>query len=94
MFLKLLKKKKEKKKKDTSLGTFVFQIFKLGNIFKSYDQKVPKNAKRVVFWEKITFFHFFRQKKFFFFFLTFSQRNISLLLAIYNTSFVYNKNRK
>ena len=40
---------------------FFFQIFELGNIFENLDQKVPKNAKKVFFWQKITFFDFFGQ---------------------------------
>ena len=39
-----------------------FQIFELGNIFENFDKKVPKNAKKRFFWQKIIFiFDFFGQ---------------------------------
>ena len=44
-----------------SRNVFFFQIFELGNIFENYDQKVPKNAKKVIFWQKIMFLDFFGQ---------------------------------
>ena len=40
---------------------FLIQIFELGNIFENFDQKVPKNTKKVIFWQKIMFFDFFGQ---------------------------------
>ena len=33
-----------------------FHIFNLGNIFENFEHKVPKNAKKVIFWQKIMFF--------------------------------------
>ena len=35
---------------------FFFRIFNLGNIFENFDQKVPKYAQTVIFWQKIAFF--------------------------------------
>ena len=37
---------------------FFFSNFKLGNIFENFDQKVPKNAKKVIFWQKSCFLTF------------------------------------
>ena len=47
--------------KITSLGTvFFFQFFNLGNILENFDQSA-KNAKKVIFWQKIMFVDFFCQ---------------------------------
>ena len=33
-----------------SRNRFFFQISNLGNILENFDKKVPKNAKKVIFW--------------------------------------------
>ena len=43
------------------LENHVFKFFDLGNILENFDQKVPKNTKKVIFWQKIIFFYFFGQ---------------------------------